>query len=122
MSSTDLAVATARLNLRLRNHGRSARELWTQRDQFTGGQLPLSDYRMITTQHQQRLYSHPYSERSKNVQSAISPHPRINVGSIVYLVSDRSKLRARDRCIVTDVNQLWCHIKMFTGPQLRTTS
>ena len=29
VSSTDLAVATARLNLRLRNHGRSARELWT---------------------------------------------------------------------------------------------
>ena len=73
---TDLAVATALLNLCLRYHGLSAQELWTQCDQITGGQLPLSDYRMIPTQLQQHLYNHPYSERSKNVQSTISLHPK----------------------------------------------
>ena len=37
-----LSVATANLNTRVRNKGFSARELWTQRDQFTNEQLPLT--------------------------------------------------------------------------------
>ena len=101
VSVTDLAIATARLNSRLRYHGLSARELWTQRDQFTGDQLPISDYKIILMQHQKRLCNHPYIEKSKNTQNIISSHSRISVGDIVYLASERNKLHARDRYIVT---------------------
>ena len=121
VSSTELAVATARLNSRLRYHGLSARELWTQRNQFTGEQLPLSDYMNILAQHQQRLINHSYSEKSKNTNSSLNC-PKIAIGDIVYLISDRNKLRARDRYIVTEIYDPWCHIKKFTGSQLRATS
>ena len=42
-----LSIVTANLNTRIRNRGFSARELWTQRDQFTNEQLPLTDYDLI---------------------------------------------------------------------------
>ena len=122
VTSTSLAIATARLNSRLRHQGLSARELWTQRNQFTGDQLPISDYHAILAQHRQRSTNHPYSEKCKNKHSSTSYHPQIHVGDVVYLISDRNKLRARDRYIVTEVNDPWCHIKKFSGSQLRSTS
>ena len=50
ISTLTLAVATSRLNSRLRSYGLSARELWTQRDQFTIEQLPISDREIILKQ------------------------------------------------------------------------
>ena len=40
LSIATLAMATANLNARIRGGGLSAREVWTQRDQITGKQLP----------------------------------------------------------------------------------
>ena len=54
-----LAVATANLNARLRSRGLSAREMWTQRDQFSNQQIPLQDQDIILRQHAQRLTNHP---------------------------------------------------------------
>ena len=122
VNPTSLALVTARLNSRLRHRGLSARELWTQRSQFTGEQIPLCDYQIIVDQHQRRSVNHPYSEKSKNTNSPTPPPPPIRVGDLVYLISDRSKLRARERYSVTEVNNPWCHIKKFTGSQLRATS
>ena len=122
INPTGLALATARLNSRLRHQGLSARELWTQRSQYTGDQLPLSDYQTIVTQHQKRASNHPHSEKSKNKYGYVPPKPQIQVGDLVYLIADRDKLRTRDRYIVTEVNDPWCYIKKFTGSQLRATS
>jgi hypothetical protein len=122
VNPTGLALATARLNSRLRHQGLSARELWTQRSQYTGDQLPLSDYQTILAQHQQRSTNHPYSEKAKNKHSYAPHQPQIQVWDLVYLIADRDKLRARDRYIVTEVNDPWCYIKKFTGSQLRATS
>ena len=47
VNELDLAVATARLNSRIRSQGLSSRELWTQRNQFTNEQIPLSDHQQI---------------------------------------------------------------------------
>ena len=66
ISTVTLAIATSRLNSRLRREGLSARELWTQRDQFTHDQLPMCDRKVIQEQHLQRKQNHPYSEKSKN--------------------------------------------------------
>ena len=43
VSQFGLIIAVARLNSRIRYSGLSARELWTQRSQFTHEQLPISD-------------------------------------------------------------------------------
>ena len=42
-----LAQATARVNSRIRSNGLSSKEMWTQRDQLTGDQLPIRDRDII---------------------------------------------------------------------------
>ena len=37
-------------------------------------------------------------------------------------MSDKSKLHARDRYLVTEVDEPWCFIKKFSGSQLRASS
>ena len=41
---------------------------------------------------------------------------------MVYLISDKDKSRARDRCIVVSIDFPWCFVKKFSGSQLRATS
>ena len=50
ISELNLALSTANMNARIRQHGLSARELWTQRDQLTGEQLPVDDRQVIIQQ------------------------------------------------------------------------
>lgn len=116
-----LAVATARLNSRIRSHGLSARELWTHRNQYNHEQLPISDREIIVHQHQQRQTNHPYSESSKSNHPS-RPSPDIKVGDLVYLYCDGSKHESRNRYIVTSINGEWCFIKKFSGKQLRASS
>ena len=47
----NLSIATAQLNSRFRSRGISARELWTQRDQFNNCQIPFSDQQMSRATH-----------------------------------------------------------------------
>ena len=43
VSDVTLALATANTNSRIRRDGLSVREVWTQRDQLTGEQLPIDE-------------------------------------------------------------------------------
>ncbi|CAB3984112.1 Hypothetical predicted protein [Paramuricea clavata] len=122
ISTVTLAIATSRLNSRLRREGLSARELWTQRDQFTHDQLPICDRKVIQEQHLQRKQNHPYSEKSKNRNRNSFPPPTINVRDLVYLVAERDKTQPRSRYLVISVEDPWCVIKKFSGNQLRATS
>ena len=97
VSAVGFALATARLNSRLRLPGLSSRELWTQRNQFTHEQLPLSDYNFILDKHAQRSTNHAFSEKSKNPHGLVPNTPSLHVGDIVYLISDKDKSHARDR-------------------------
>ncbi len=117
-----LSLATARLNSRIRSRGLSSREMWTQRDQYTNSQLPLTDMDLILQQHSQRLSNHPHSEVSKTPSLKVSPDADIDIGDIVYLHTDGCKSRARDRYLVTGLDHHWCTIKKFAGSQLRKTS
>ena len=117
-----LAVATATLNARLRSRGLSAREMWTQRDQFSNRQIPLQDLDIILRQHAQRLTNHPHSEKSKAPVAKSNLTARIAVGDLVYLYSDRNKTRARDRYLVVEVTGPFCNVRKFVGSQLRSTS
>ncbi|PFX22438.1 hypothetical protein AWC38_SpisGene13038 [Stylophora pistillata] len=122
IDQVSLAIAVARLNARLRRQGLSSRELWTQRSQFTGNQLPVADYNTILAKYQQRLNNHSSSEHAKNPRGLAPPEPQIKVGDLVYLVSDRNKLHARNRYLVTEINDPWCFVKKFSGCQLRASS
>ena len=51
VSSLTLSLAVASLNSRIRNRGLSAREMWTQRDQYSHTQLPIKDQTLILEQH-----------------------------------------------------------------------
>lgn len=119
MSAVDLSVATARLNARVRTRGLSAREMWFQRDQFTGDQLPISDADLIIKQHELRLSNHSASARSKVPSGRLPPLEDIEVGDIIYLRSDRDKSHTRFRYLVTSRKGNWCDIQKFSGSQLR---
>lgn len=122
ISEATLAVATARLNSRIRNRGLSAREMFYQRDQFTNSQLPISDIDLIYQQHSARLHNHEHSEKSKSYNKTIPPESHIEIGDLVYLYQDRDKTKGRPRYLVIAVEGQWCNIRKFTGSQLRTSS
>jgi hypothetical protein len=121
VTRTSLAVATSTLNSRFRAPGLSSRELWTQRDQFTGSQIPLSDRDIVLNQHYRRAANHPHSEKSKCPQNKLLSPMDVTVGSMVYLNADKLKTRARDRYLVVGVSGDKCTIQKFAGNQLRST-
>ena len=52
----------------------------------------------------------------------MAPSLPLQVGDLVYLYADRSKLRARDRYIVSKIEGEWCFLRKFAGAQLRAQS
>lgn len=116
-----LALATARLNTRIRASGLSSREMLMQRDQFTHTQLSISDKTLIKDQHVSRQMNHPHSERSKaNGDLPVKVHD-LKAGDLVFLKQERSKNNGRERYIVTSTDGDYCHVMKFTGPQIRST-
>ena len=121
ISRVTLALATANLTSRIRRDGLSACELWTQRDQLTGEQLPIVDRQVILNQHRSRLQNHPSSSVSKAGGKPRLPHPTVSVGTLVFLVCDKSKLAAREKYLIvglTDSNT--CQLRKFTSSQFRS--
>ena len=117
-----LALAIRTVNSRIRTRGLSAREMWTQRDQFNNDQLPVDDREMILQQHSNRLQNHKHSEVSKAPKAVTAPSSGIAVGDLVYLYVDRNKSAARSRYLVTSIEGNWCNIRKFVGSQLRKMS
>ena len=124
ITPTQLAVTTANLNTKLRSHGISAREFLYQRDQFSGTQIPLSDSDLIDEQHLRRTSNHLPSVRSKFPKSpdTVGPSPSLSIGDIVYIRSDRDKSKARNRYLVTGLDQQYAYVSKFVGKQLRSKS
>ena len=120
ISILTLAVATARLNSRLRQKGLSSRELWTQRNQFTQEQLPISDMNVIRAQQESRNINHGFCEISKCRKPPRTVQD-ISVGELVYLYTDKSKIQSRSWYLVASVDGEWCLIKRFSGRHLRAS-
>ena len=96
--------------------------MWYQRDQFTNRQLHISDLNLIELQHSSRIHNHAASEKSKTPRAQPPTVPSIYVGDLIYITSDGSKCRARDRYLVSSIDGSWCNVRKFTGCQLRSTS
>ncbi|KAK3108433.1 hypothetical protein FSP39_007884 [Pinctada imbricata] len=106
----------------MRSCGLSVRELFTQRNQFTHEQLPLSDRDIIGHKADNRDSNHISSALSKSHMKGPLQKALISVGDLVYLYSDKEKTKARPRYIVVNTNEDWCYIKKFIGNQLRSSS
>lgn len=62
VSPVVLSVAITTLKSLICSGGLSAREMWTQRDQFTNTQILLGDYDLISKQHNLPKAKHPSSK------------------------------------------------------------
>jgi len=96
--------------------------MWTQRDQFTNSQIPLTDQALIREQHLQRLVNHPHSETSKAPRGDLRSPPSIIVGDLIYLYCDRNKSQSCDQYLIVLVDGEWYNVRKFVGSQLRNIS
>ena len=119
VSQVTLALATSAMNSRVRRDGLSSRKLWTQRDQFTGNQFPVSDEALIQSQASAREKNHTSSALSKLHPSSRKVPSGVSVGDLVYLVGERSKLQGRDKYLVTSIQNDSCTVRKFTRQQFR---
>ena len=103
ITTVTLALATANMNSRIRHHGLSAKEVWTQRDQVTGDQLALDDRQIILKQHCEHSLNHGANAQSKSKGKGSYTLPHIQVGDLVYIVSDGDKTKAREKYLVTNL-------------------
>lgn len=121
ISQVTLAIATTAINSKIRRDGLSSRELWTQRDQITGNQLPIDDHEIILSQNKSRKGNHETSAKAKAHGKPKVKTESVAVGSLVYVKSDKDKTKARDKYIVTKVvDGGTCQIRKFTKSQFRT--
>ena len=114
-----LSKSIQNMNCRIRKPGVSAREMWTKRNQFTNEQLPIDDLLLMNNKAHEKEKSHipsaKYKARGKkNPQSII-----LEKGDLVYINSDRDKLKERERYIVVSIADKTCEVQKFTGNQLR---
>ena len=98
------AIAIARLKTRIRNTGVSSREFWTQRNQYTHERIPISGQDILMKKHHIRSENHAPSEISKHKSGKFHKPSRVCVGDLVYLISGKDKLRARNRYLVTSID------------------
>ena len=121
VSDVTLALATANTNSRIRRDGLSAQEIWTQRDQLTGEQLPIVDRQLILSQNYSRQQNHAPSAKSKARGRTNLPTVAVSVGDLVFLKGDRDKLKAREKYLVVGVREdLSCTLRKFSTSQFRS--
>ena len=122
VSPSQLARAVVVLNLHIRAHGLSARGM-TQRDQFTGDQLPVADSELVLAQHKARGENHDHSVCSKFPSACDSPGgSSVSDGDMVYLRAERGKHPSRPRYLIASVDGEWASVRKFVGRQLRAMS
>ena len=119
ISETTLAQAICNINSLVRHHKLSATEAWTKRDKLTGDPLNIEDAELIKLKYSQRCNNHEASAKHKARGKIASPFPNINVGQLVYLYSDGSKLQSREKYLVTAVDDDTVLVQKFTKDQFR---
>lgn len=121
ISAVTLALAVSHMNSRIRRDGLSSREIWTQRDQLTGEQLPIVDRQIILCQDFSREHNHMASAKSKARGHTRSRSNMISVGDLVFLVGEKDKTKAREKYLVVRVDtDLSCQLRKFTSSQFRS--
>ena len=114
------------MNDRVRGNGLSSREMWVKRDTFTGKQMPINEEKIMHDKYEERLKSHKSSQKYSARGKTAPIYPVIHEGDLVYLNSERNKLKPRDKYIVVkpkkkeDTKSHTVYVQKFVGTQLRS--
>ena len=120
LTISQLAVVVNQLNARIRNRGLSAWEILNQRNQYTGEQLNTDDLKLSEQQAQLRISNQVASAKHKSHGRPAGENAAVSIGSLVYIKSDRDKHKARDRFLITNINEDSCTVQKFVKSQLRS--
>ena len=96
ISDVTLAKAVSHLNNRIRHSGRTSRELWVRRDQFTNEPLTFCDSDLSDSQFRMRTSGHHSSALHESRHAPPVSLEDIRVGDKVFIKSDHSKSKVRD--------------------------
>ena len=119
ISEYTLAMALNNMNSLIRQSKLSAREAWTKRDMSTGEELCVDDEVLINMKYSNRCNSHESSSKYKSRGKELKPSPLLETGMIVYIYSDRSKLKSREKYLITQVLEEFVKVQKFTKDQFR---
>ena len=119
ITETTLSQALSNMNGLIRNQKYSALEAWTKRNMKTGDQIDIEDNDLIQGKYNQRLKSHEPSAKHKAKGKTAQPYQNVDVGQLTYLYSDASKLKPREKYLITKVEKDVVWVKKFTKDQLR---
>ena len=122
VSDATLAIAVSNLNSRIRHGDLSATEIWTQREMTSGKQLSLNDEALIRDKLAVRIKGHHPSAKYKSRGKEAVTYPNISLGEVVFLYSDRSKLKEREKYLVTSIEKDHVWVQKLTNNQLRAKS
>ena len=117
-SASTIAVATHTMNGRIRHHGLSAYEVFTQRDQISGDPIPVSDQQLILKQQLMRSQNHSSSALSKSRGKGMQIE-KFDIGDIVYIKSESDKCKARDKYMVISISSKSAELRKFTSKLFR---
>ena len=120
LTASQLAVVVNQLNARIRNRGLSAWEILNQRNQYTGEQISTDDLKLSEQQAEMRASNQAASAKHKARGRPAAKDASVLVGSLVYIKSDGDKHKARDRYLVTSVDEESCTVQKFVKSQLRS--
>ena len=113
VSQTDLSLSVASLNSRIRSCGLSSFEQWHKRNQFDNKEINISDRSLIDSQASKR------AEVNKKSDNGVTSCD-FKVGSIVYIINERTKHSPRPRYIVDRLDGVWLFLRKLTDTQLRS--
>ena len=119
VSETTLAQAISNMNNKIRHHKLTATEAWTKRDRSSGNQLEIEDSDLIKSKYDQRISNHEASAKHKSRGKAKSAHENVAIGQLVFLYSDYSKLRSREKYMVIRKDEEYVWVQKFTNSQFR---
>ena len=98
ISETELILITNNMNLRIRNRGFSAKEMFLRRDLINNKPVSIQDSDL--SENQSKLRNQTNTKHNMNVQDT---DEKFNVGDRVFLKRDLSKLHAREEFIITSL-------------------
>lgn len=107
-----MSFAVSSLNSRIRSCGLSSYEQWHRRSQFTKVEINTVDKDLIDQQLDIREKSHNHKTLP------ISPLT-FQIGTIVYIVEEKTKHCSRPRYIVDKIQGDWLFIRKLTENQIR---
>ena len=107
------------MNLKIRHHGLSAREILYQRDAQTNKQLDFEDKTLASEQHAHRLKNHKPSALSKSRGASKPQILTYSTGNLVYIKADRTKTTAREPYMIMDIQHGNATLRKFSRQNLQ---